>query len=215
MDRSVPDFASLRGAILFKRHDTHRTCRSFRPLATAAQAQGFYTLKKGKEAWWLRASFNPMNTEIRGIPVKAIRPSWCKATEYTHELLKDLLAQEQAGQTMKEGNLAFAVEGHFDRSQVKQVALVGVYQECGGKKGSFLLIIDEGTQQGPLRQSGTGRGAIRRGRRRQARYRLHILPGVRRFRRAALERKAEDIRVGATRWPELAGMKSERHLLSA
>ena len=34
--------------------------------------------------------------------------------------------------------------GHFDRSQVKQVALVGVYQECGGKKGSFLLIIDEG-----------------------------------------------------------------------
>jgi len=119
----------------------------FALLATAAQAQGFYTLKKGQEAWWLRASFTPMHTDIRGIPVKTIRPNWCKATEYTGELLKDLLAQEQAEQTMKDGKLAFAVEGHFDRSTVKQVALVGVYQECAGKKGSFLLIIDEGTKK--------------------------------------------------------------------
>ena len=115
--------------------------------ATAAQAQGFYTLKKGEEAWWLRASFNPTHTDIRGIPVKTIRPNWCKATEYTGELLKDLLSQEQAGQTMREANLTFAVEGHFDRSRTKQVALVGVYQECGGKKGSFLLVIDAGTKK--------------------------------------------------------------------
>lgn len=119
----------------------------FAAVATAAQAQGFYTLKKGSEAWWLRASFNPAHTEIRGIPVKSIRPNWCKATEYTAELMKDLLAQEQAGQTMKEGNLAFAVESYFDRSKTKQIALVGVYQECAGKKGAFLLIIDEGTSK--------------------------------------------------------------------
>ena len=119
----------------------------FVAFAAAAQAQGFYTLKQGQEAWWLRASFNPLHADIRGIPVKAIRPNWCKATEYTGELLKDLLAQEQAGQTMKEASLTFAVEGHFDRSKVKQVALVGVYQECGGRKGSFLLIIDEGTKK--------------------------------------------------------------------
>jgi len=117
----------------------------FAALASAAQAQGFYTLKTGAEAWWLRASFNPMHTEVRGIPVKTIRPNWCKATEYTAELLKDLLAQERAGQTMKQARLAFAVEGHFDRSGVKQVALVGVYQECAGRKGAFLLIIDAGT----------------------------------------------------------------------
>lgn len=115
--------------------------------ATAAQAQGFYTLKKGQEAWWLRASFNPMHTEVRGIPVKSIRANWCKATEYTAELLRDLLAQEQAGQTMKEANLTFAVEGNFDRSKAKQVALTGVYQECGGRKGAFLLIIDQGTNK--------------------------------------------------------------------
>jgi hypothetical protein len=117
----------------------------FAAFATAAQAQGFYTLEKGQESWWLRASFTPMHTEVRGIPVKAIRPNWCKATEFTAENMKDLLAQDQAGETMKEAGLSFAVEGHFDRSKTKQIALVGIYQECGGRKGSFLLIIDEGT----------------------------------------------------------------------
>jgi hypothetical protein len=116
----------------------------FVTVAVAAFAQDFHALKPGKEAWWLRASFNPMHTDIRGIPVKTIRPDWCKATEYTSELLKDLLSQDDAGNTMKEGNLAFAVEGFFDRTKVKQIALVGVYQECSGRKGSFLLVIDEG-----------------------------------------------------------------------
>ena len=119
----------------------------FAVLATVAQAQGFYTLKTGSEAWWLRASFNPMHTEVRGIPVKSIRPNWCKATEYTAELMKDLLAQEQAGQMMKEAKLAFAIEGQFDRSKAKQVAFTGVYQECAGRKGAFLLIIDAGTNK--------------------------------------------------------------------
>jgi len=33
--------------------------------------------------------------------------------------------------------------GHFDGSATNQVALVGVYQECSGKKGRFILIIDQ------------------------------------------------------------------------
>jgi hypothetical protein len=113
--------------------------------ANVAQAQSFYTLKKGQESWWLRASFNPTHTEVRGISVKAIRSNWCKATEFAAENMKDLLAQDQAAETMKEAGLGFAVEGYFDGSKTKQIALVGVYQECGGRKGSFLLIIDEGT----------------------------------------------------------------------
>jgi hypothetical protein len=119
-------------------------------LATAARAeQAFVTVRPepAMESWWLRASFTPMHTEVRGIRVKAIRPNWCKATEFTAENMKDLLAQDQAGETMKEAGLSFAVGGHFDRSKTKQIALVGVYQECGGKKGSFLLIIDEGTKK--------------------------------------------------------------------
>lgn len=119
----------------------------FVALASAAQAQGFYTLKSGQEAWWLRAAFNPAGTEVRGIPVAQISKSWCRATEFTIENMKDLLAMEQAGETMKEAKLSFAVSGNFDRTKTKQVALVGVYQECGGKKGSFLLVIDEGTNK--------------------------------------------------------------------
>ena len=119
----------------------------FAAFATVTHAQGFYTLKSGQEAWWLRASFNPTSTEVRGIPVAQIQRNWCRATEFTPENMKDLLAMEQAGETMKEARLSFAVSGNFDRTKTKQVALVGVYQECGGTKGSFLLVIDEGTNK--------------------------------------------------------------------
>jgi len=119
----------------------------FAAFVSVAQAQGFYTLKSGPAAWWLRAAFNPTGTEVRGIPVKSIRPNWCKANEFTPENMKDLLAMEQAGETMKEAGLSFAVTGNFDRTKTRQIALAGVYQECGGKKGSFLFIIDEGTNK--------------------------------------------------------------------
>jgi hypothetical protein len=118
-------------------------------LATATHAQQpFATVKPGKEAWWLRTSFNPMHTEVRGIPVQKIRRSWCKATEFTRDLMpKKEMDEEKSAQLMDEVGLAFSFTGSFDRSKTKQVALVGVYQECAGKRGSFLLIIDEGTQK--------------------------------------------------------------------
>jgi hypothetical protein len=118
-------------------------------LATAAHAQQpFATVTPGNEAWWLRTSFNPMHTDVRGIPVGKIRRTWCKATEFTRDLMpKQEMEQEKSGQVMDEVGLAFSFTGNFDRSKTKQVALVGVYQECAGKKGSFLLIIDESTQK--------------------------------------------------------------------
>jgi hypothetical protein len=48
---------------------------------------------------------------------------------------------------MAEAGLAFAVEGSFDASGTKQVALVGVYETCGGRKGRFFLILDAGTRK--------------------------------------------------------------------
>jgi hypothetical protein len=120
----------------------------FAALATLAYAeQAFVTVKPGAEAWWLRASFNPLHTEVRGIPVAQIRRNWCKASEYTRELIPNALLLEGGSDTMKEAGLAFSLEGNFDSSKVKQVALVGVYQTCAGQKGSFLLVIDEGTSK--------------------------------------------------------------------
>jgi hypothetical protein len=119
----------------------------FALLATAAQAeQAFVTVKsKPMEAWWLSAEFHPMHQEVRGIPVARIRRNWCKATEYTRELIPKELLEEGGSDMMKETGLSFSVTSNFDRSKTRQVALVGVYQTCGGQKGSFLLVIDEGT----------------------------------------------------------------------
>ena len=121
----------------------------FTALATAASAQSLVTVPPGSkpEAWWLRAQFHPMHTEVRGIPVAKIRRNWCKATEYKRELFPKNLLVENGTDMMALSHQAFSLTGNFDRSKTRQVALVGVYQTCGGEKGSFLLIIDEDTRK--------------------------------------------------------------------
>src|SRR5262245_24148543 len=118
-------------------------------LASAASAESFVTVPPGPklEAWWLRAQFNPTHTEVRGIPVAKIRANWCKATEYRRELFPKELLVEKGVDLMAYSHQSFALTGSFDGSKTKQVALVGVYQTCGGEKGSFLLIIDESTHK--------------------------------------------------------------------
>ena len=119
-------------------------------LASSAYAQGFVTFTSDNkmEAWWLRASFHPMHTEVRGIPVAQVRKDWCKATEFTHELMpKKEMAEEGSDKLIDELKLSFAVEGNFDRSKTKQVATVGVYETCAGQKGSFLLVINKDTNK--------------------------------------------------------------------
>jgi hypothetical protein len=44
---------------------------------------------------------------------------------------------------MEASRVSFSLEGHFDGSAATQVALVGVYQECLGQKGRFILILDQ------------------------------------------------------------------------
>jgi hypothetical protein len=98
-----------------------------------------------RHAWWLRAEFYPFHTEIRGIPVAEIDRNWCRATEFTEDLVSPRLFTDDGLPTMAEAGFAFAVEGYFDDSQVKQTALVGVYETCAGEKGDFMLILDQGS----------------------------------------------------------------------
>jgi hypothetical protein len=121
----------------------------FAALSTVASAQSFVTVPPGSklEAWTLRAQFHPQHTEVRGIPVARIRPDWCKATEYRRELFPKELLIENGTDVMAYSHQSFALTGQFDRSNTRQVALVGVYQTCAGGKGSFLLIIDEDTRK--------------------------------------------------------------------
>lgn len=119
---------------------------AFAAFATTApaQSQDFATVKPGNEAWWLRTSFTPLHTEIRDIPIAQIRKGWCKATEYTFDLMPQKEMREgESEKAMKEAGLTFAVTGSFDRSNTRQLTLVGVYQTCAGQTGSFLLVMDE------------------------------------------------------------------------
>ena len=89
-------------------------------------------------AWWLRADFHPFETQVRGIAVKQIRATWCKATEFRPELFPPDLAKDfkQPGV-----DIAFSFDRSFDGSKVPQTALVGVYEGCDGRRGSFLLVL--------------------------------------------------------------------------
>ncbi len=95
-------------------------------------------------AWWVLADFHPFTTEVRGIAAKQINRNWCKAAEFRKDLIpRKWLVDEKGVDQMQAAGMSFAVEGHFDGSAVRQVALVGVYEECAGKKGSFVLILDQ------------------------------------------------------------------------
>jgi hypothetical protein len=88
--------------------------------------------------WWLRAEFHPFGTKVRGIPIGAIRKSWCKATEFR----KDLFPAEAVPDLDHSSGLAFSIDGSFDGSKTRQTALIGVYETCAGARGSFLLVLD-------------------------------------------------------------------------
>jgi hypothetical protein len=96
----------------------------------------------GGYAWWVVAEFHPFTTEVRGIPANKLGKGWCKATELRKDLLpKEIVIDQNGGDSME--GLSFALEGNFDGSASKQIALVGVYEECGGKTGHFFMILDQ------------------------------------------------------------------------
>jgi hypothetical protein len=116
---------------------------------TAALAQNFVTVNPEPAglAWWLRADFHALHREVRGIPVANIRPDWCKATEFSRPLFPPGLLVEQGSDLLAEAGLSFSIEGAFDGSGKKQIALVGVYETCRGQKGRFFLILDADTRK--------------------------------------------------------------------
>jgi hypothetical protein len=114
-------------------------------MAQAVAQQAFVSLNGDlkKEAWWVLADFHPFTTEVRGIPANQIRKSWCKATEFRKDLIPRELLFEGDTDAMEQGKMSFAIEGQFDGTATKQVALVGVFEECAGPKGRFILILDQ------------------------------------------------------------------------
>src|ERR1700730_2440892 len=113
-------------------------------VAAARAEQPFMTLdEKSSGAWWVAAEFHTFTAAVRGIPAHKIRKSWCKATELRKDLLpKEIVIDQNGGGDPMEGH-SFSLEGSFDGTGSKQVALVGVYEECSGKTGHFFMILDQ------------------------------------------------------------------------
>ena len=115
-------------------------------VVTQARAEPAFVTIQGdlkSIAWWVLADFHPSTTEVRGIPAGEIRKSWCKATEFRKDLIPRELLFEGGADAMAAANMAFAIEGRFDGTATTQVALVGVFEECSGQKGRFVLILDQ------------------------------------------------------------------------
>ncbi len=92
-------------------------------------------------AWWLRTEFFPVNKQIRGIPVRQLNPSWCLASELTEEAIPKEVLYETGSDIIKESGLSFARSGDFNHDGAEDLALIGVYQDKEGKRGSFVLIL--------------------------------------------------------------------------
>ena len=86
-------------------------------------------------AWWLRTEYHPFGMDVRGIPAAQMRRGWCKV----NELRRDMFPAEEAAY-FGDNQSPFAVDGFFDGTKTKQTALVGIYENCRGERGAFLLI---------------------------------------------------------------------------
>lgn len=109
------------------------------------QPQAFVTVSpdpakpwSAKTAWWLLAEFHPNSKTIRDIPVNKIDSGWC----YANEFAKENFPQEALGgfmglnEILREQN-SFSITKMFDGVH-KVTVLVGVYQTCDMKTGTFL-----------------------------------------------------------------------------
>jgi hypothetical protein len=110
----------------------------FTTAAARAQSNDFVTIapEPSSYAWWLRAQFHPFETQVRGIPLRQLRSTWCKASEFRKDLFPPELVED-----IEQNEASFSIDGDFDGSKARQTALVGVYETCSGERGSFLLIL--------------------------------------------------------------------------
>lgn len=94
-------------------------------------------------AWWLRAKFNPIHKEVRGLPVNIIDGTWRYATELRKEYIPPEYLVRNGADSMQENNSSFSVLRDYNNDGRKELAVVGVYSSADNQYGRFLLILDK------------------------------------------------------------------------
>src|SRR5713226_8928929 len=92
-------------------------------------------------AWWLRIRFMPCDSEIYGISVQKIHPSWHRASALQQKYIPKSAFSQSSRNALQEGKLKFELSGDFNRDGHPDRVLVGVYETKGGESGRFLLIV--------------------------------------------------------------------------
>lgn len=92
-------------------------------------------------AWWLRTEFVPVHEQIRGIPLQQLDSSWRLASELTKEAIPRELLYEAGSDIMKESEVSFFRSDDLNHDGVEDLAIIGVFQDEAGKRGSFILIL--------------------------------------------------------------------------
>ncbi len=101
-------------------------------------------------AWYLNLEFTPFGKTIRGIPVRQIDITWCAANEFEQTLfpVSTYTGNYGLNEILKNGR-SFSISGKFDGTRLL-TALVGIYQKCDGRNGTFVLVIDKANRANPV-----------------------------------------------------------------
>lgn len=95
-------------------------------------------------AWWEHLDFVPRDTQVRGIAVNRIDPSWCKASELTEAAFPDSVRYGERGleANLGAGQNGFSAKGSFEGRPLEIV--LGIFESCGGESGNFVLVLAAG-----------------------------------------------------------------------
>ena len=129
---------------------SHRDSVNERAPDSTPAARSTQQLDSGNYAWWLTARFTPTTDTVGSIPIRAIDPSWVKASLLTRDMLPPKAA---APGEWTDTTYGFVREGDFNQDGRQDRAMVGVYQTKSGEVGRFLLVVTQ-------RQAGTWQKAF-------------------------------------------------------
>ena len=90
-------------------------------------------------AWWVRATFEPRDETVEGIPVAKLDPDWVKASALSEADLPE--GAQEEGWRLTDVGFALSLEADLDGDGVRERVVVGVYRHRSGATGRFLLVL--------------------------------------------------------------------------
>jgi hypothetical protein len=88
--------------------------------------------------WWKTFTLEPRGTHLLGIPVDRVNREWIRATALESSMLTSAQRDD-----LSRRNRHFVANGDFNDDSRADRALVGVYENKQGKRGSFVAVFTQ------------------------------------------------------------------------